>query len=235
MARRVLAILVKEAQDITTNISVLPMYVMPIIFLLLFDRVSDQIIREWNAGFSLLFLLSIVGIYVPSMLVAEEKEKHTLQVLLLSPARPSEIYIGKGLITLISILLITLLIVILMSIPLVRLPALALLVLLCAAVCIPLGMAVGILSPNQMSTGLIGMPVYMGMVFAPMFAELSPAVGAVARFVPTHYFFQGAFGVMTGDAPWRPAAEAAGPLLVAAAIAFAVLVWIHKARMVAAD
>ena len=43
--------------------------------------------------------LVMVGGFVQAMLIAEEKEKHTLRVLMLSPASSVEVFLGKSLLT----------------------------------------------------------------------------------------------------------------------------------------
>ena len=101
MGRRIWAIFCEEAQDIVTNFNVSFIYLVAIGIVLLFQRTIGAVGDPFITGFGILFLLAMGGIYVPSMLVAEEREKRTLEVLMLSPATPLEIFIGKGLLTLV--------------------------------------------------------------------------------------------------------------------------------------
>ena len=47
---------------------------------------------------TLMAFLFVAG-FVQSMVIAEEKEKHTLRVLMLSPASSVEVLIGKSILT----------------------------------------------------------------------------------------------------------------------------------------
>ncbi len=105
MVRRILAIFIKETQDIATNFNVSILFALPLIFAVIFKRLGNAMDAPAIASTSVLLLAGMAGIYVPSMLVAEEREKRTLQVLMLSPATPAEVFIGKGLMTLVMTLL----------------------------------------------------------------------------------------------------------------------------------
>lgn len=46
-----------------------------------------------------LMAYTMVGLFVQAIITAEEKEKQTLRVLMLSPATGAEVLIGKGVMT----------------------------------------------------------------------------------------------------------------------------------------
>ncbi|MBJ7987982.1 ABC transporter permease, partial [Bacillus cereus] len=95
--RRFSAIFRKEVQDFKTNSQSLIMMAMPIFFAILYSR-SDNF-REVGASTLITMTLVLVGGFIQAMLIAEEKEKSTLRVLMLSPASSIEVLIGKSSLT----------------------------------------------------------------------------------------------------------------------------------------
>ncbi len=187
--KRILAILIKEAQDIRSNSNLLVMYLMPILFTYIWENFIPDMPAGFGAAFGLIFLVVMVGMYVPSMLIAEEKEKNTIEVLMLSPARPVEIFVGKGLLTFITIIIISLIINIMVglsfNIQLIIIIATALTSLFAIFV----GMIVGMISPNQMSTGVVGLPIYLLLLLIPQLSGIGiSGVDFIARFLPTYYY-----------------------------------------------
>lgn len=199
MGRRILAIFRKEAQDIVTNFNVSFMFVLPLGIVILFQRMISEMGSVMITSFGILFLLAMGGLYVPSMLVAEEKDKRTLQVLMLSPATPFEIFAGKGLLTLVSLMLFALLIYLVQGVAFSRIPLLLFIFLLGVCASIPLGMLVGVLAPNLLSTGMVGLPLYLGFTFIPMFAFRGGVWQSIARFVPTGHVYEATFRILSGD------------------------------------
>jgi ABC-2 type transport system permease protein len=51
-----------------------------------------------------------------------------------------------------------------------------------------LGYVIGMLAPNQMSTGVIGMPVMIGFLLIPIFATLNETLNRIGKFFPTYGF-----------------------------------------------
>lgn len=186
---RILAILIKEAQDIRSNSNLLVMYLMPILFTYIWENLIPEMPDGFGAAFGLIFLVVMVGMYVPSMMIAEEKEKNTMEVLMLSPARPVEIFIGKGLLTFASIILISLVLSIMVGLSINIQLIIVFATALTSLFAIFVGMIVGLISPNQMSTGVVGLPIYLLLLLIPQLAGMGiTAVDFIARFLPTYYY-----------------------------------------------
>lgn len=233
MGRRIWAIFRKEAQDIVTNFNVSFIYIVAIGIVVLFQRTIGGVGDHFITGFGILFLLAMGGIYVPSMLIAEEREKRTLAVLMLSPASPIEIFVGKGLLTLVSMVLTALAIYLLQGVALGRIPALLFLFVLGVCSCIPLGMVVGMVAPNILSTGLVGMPLYMSLTFLPMFAERGTIVKRLSRWVPTTHVYDATMLLLEGRTSGASVAEAAAALLGIFAAACGLLAYAYRKRAAA--
>ena len=189
--KRIKAILTKETQDLMKNTNVYVMYFLPVLLTFLWDKVITGMPQGFSLSFGLLFLVVMVGMYVPSMIIAEEKEKKTIEVLLLSPTTPAEVIIGKGLLTFLSIILISI-ILILMTIGFgSQFPTILFATILISIFSIFIGMIVGFLSPNQMSTGVIGMPIYLLLLLVPQFGMMEGGLmRTIGKALPTYYYFE---------------------------------------------
>ncbi len=186
--KRILAIFYKELQDIKSNSNITVMFLIPILLTYLWENLIPGMPSGMGLSLGMMFLIVMVGMYVPAMLIAEEKEKNTIEVLLFSPATSLEILIGKGLLTFTAILIISLLLLVLTGIYS-QLFIIFTGVFLTTIFSIATGMIVGLLSPNQMATGVIGTPVYLILLLVPnlsiMDIEIMQGLGKV---LPTYYF-----------------------------------------------
>ncbi len=191
MLSRTGAIFFKEMQDLKSNLGVLIMYIIPLVIVLLYRGFLEDMPAGFTLGFGLLFLFTLVGVYGPAINVAEEKEKNTLEVLILSPARPLEIIMGKGLMVLITTAFGGVLVYFLSGIGGLDLGLIIPAAFLLLGTCIFLGMVVGILAPNQTVAGTIVTPVYMVMLLFPLLSlGQDNIIATISRALPTRYFFQ---------------------------------------------
>lgn len=188
---RVKAVMIKEKQDIGKNSNILVMYFLPILMTLIWSRIIPNMPQGFALGFGLLLLVVLVGMYVPSMMIAEEKEKNTIEVLLLSPATPAEVFIGKGALTIILMFFTSIILIIIGGVEIRLLPVILVGTVLTSIFSVFLGMVVGILSPNQMATGVIGMPVYLLLLLIPQLSVLGvEIINQIGKFLPTYYYFE---------------------------------------------
>lgn len=186
-------------------------------------------------SFGLLFLVVMVGMYVPSMMIAEEKEKKTLEVLLLSPASSVEIFIGKGLLTFISILISFIILVAISGrVGIDHIGVILIGGLLTAVFCIQVGIIVGLLSKNQMATGVVGTPVYMALLLIPMLGSMgSPVLKKIAKVFPTYYYndmLYKALGGFEGSQTLLDMGPELGILLGSILIAFVLLLVVYRKK-----
>jgi len=187
---RIKALLIKELQDIRTNFNVLVMYVIPIFMTALYKSFIPQMPEGFALGFGVLFLVVMVGMYVPSMIIAEEKEKKTLEVLILSPAKPVEVFIGKGLLTFLSMMAAFIVLLVISGNYFKHFDVLLSATVITSMFSILVGMMVGLLAQNQMSTGIVGLPLYLLFMMVPLFGAMNVGVmKAIGRVLPTYYYF----------------------------------------------
>ena len=70
--KRIGAIFIKELHDLKTNINILIMYIIPIVIAYIYDKLIPGMPEGFALAFGLLFLVVMVGMYVPSMMIAGE-------------------------------------------------------------------------------------------------------------------------------------------------------------------
>lgn len=188
--KRIAAIVHKELRDLKTNLNVLFIFVIPILLTLLYQYILPDMVAEISISFGLLFLVTMSGMYVPSMTIAEEKEKRTLEVLLLSPASPLEVFFAKGVTTFSLIMVVQLGFLYLADLSWSSSAIIFLATALVTIFSIFVGMIIGLLVKNQMGTGVIGTPIYMLFMLVPLLSDITDGfVTYIAKLLPTHYYF----------------------------------------------
>lgn len=190
--RRVNALFKKEIKDLGKNMNVLLMCLLPIMFSIIYSKLfgggasSDQLQKADILILCLGMNLTLVSSFVIAMLIAEEKEKNTLRTLMLSAVSPWEFLTGKALITLLMSIGINIVMFFIIGINAQYLGMYILLSSLVVFSMIEIGAVVGIIAPNQMSTGVIGMPVIMLLLMIPLFAKLNKTLAKIAEFLPNY-------------------------------------------------
>lgn len=182
--RRVSAIFRKEVQDFKTNSQVLLMAFLPIILSFLFSRFGAG--KEMLGITTITAFLFVAG-FVQSMVIAEEKEKHTLRVLMLSPASSVGVLLGKSILTAcltLGICIVNLFILDQFSGNLLLLGF----IFLCGTILfIVIGTMIGLLAASVPQTSIIGMPILMTMYLAVQFEPMveNKVIKTMIGYLPT--------------------------------------------------
>ena len=178
----------KDLKDALKNTQCLIILALPIFMVLLYSNLSfgeESMPASFVFVFGLLMNLSILPVTAMSMMIAEEKEKFTLRTLMLSNVTAADFLISKALVVLLITTCSNLVIyglTLAESITLARLLPATTLTIVCMLM---FGSLVGILSRNQMATGMFAAPAMLLFLLPPAFAPMSDAMAAIARFVPT--------------------------------------------------
>lgn len=184
--RRVSAIFRKEVQDFKTNSQVLLMAFLPIILSFLFSRFG---VGKEMLGITTITAFLFVAGFVQSMVIAEEKEKHTLRVLMLSPASSVEVLFGKSILTAcltLGICIVNLFILDQFSGNLLLLGF----IFLCGTILfIVIGTMIGLLAASVPQTSIIGMPILMTMYLAVQFEPMveNKVIKTMIGYLPTSH------------------------------------------------
>ncbi|HDR7793075.1 TPA: ABC transporter permease [Bacillus luti] len=184
--RRVSAIFRKEVQDFKSNSQVLLMASLPIIFAFIFSRFG-----QGSAGVGIITLMSFLFVagFVQSMVIAEEKEKHTLRVLMLSPASSVEVLLGKSILTACLTLIICIVNLFILDQLGGNLLLLGLIMLCGTVLFIIIGTVIGLLAESVPQTSLIGMPILMTMYLAVQFEPMveNKVIKTMIEYLPTSH------------------------------------------------
>lgn len=189
--KRINAIFIKEVQDLRTNWNQLCMYILPIAFAIIYGKLipAGEMPKGTGIIFGLSTLVIMIGIFIPAMMVAEEKEKRTLEVLLLSPAKPGEIFMGKSLATFLSMIICLFIVMLIDNEYWSHLPVILMTTCLASVFCIIFGLITGIFSKNQMSTSLVALPLIFLLFMLPLFAIIGlKQLQGIASIVPTYHY-----------------------------------------------
>lgn len=128
--------------------------------------------------------------------MAEEKEKHTLRVLMTSSISSLEYFTGSLLPSLLIVEAANIILVPVAKVSFhdVHLASFLILSTIMSIICLLLGNIVGIFVKNQTQAGIISMPFMLGVVFIPMLGMYNDVLGKISD-----YTFVGVFtNYMTG-------------------------------------
>lgn len=184
---RMLAILKSQWVETYRNptLILMPLIVVATSFVYSLMNVADD--DGYFPTFLLTMTVIMVGTQLPSLSMAEEKEKRTMEAILLTPVRPLEIIAAKLVITALlcaitggaSVLVVG-------SSPVDPLLA-VLAVLLGFLLYGAIGVIIGLLSKDQKTAGIIGAPIVMFLMFGTILptSEVPAIVGKVMAWLPT--------------------------------------------------
>jgi ABC-type multidrug transport system permease subunit len=129
-----------------------------------------------------LIAMTAIGISLVPLLLVEEKESHTLEAILVSPARYSEVLLGKALVGSVYCLLTIAVAVFFNRTYIVHWETVLLAAVVSAAFAVSLGMLVGVLADNPTSVAVWALPILL-VVLAPTLAQFfsTPAWPAIVR------------------------------------------------------
>ncbi|WP_440602858.1 ABC transporter permease [Bacillus sp. GB_SG_008] len=196
--KRFSAIVRKEMYDAGKNSQILIMALLPVLLAFFYSNIDSQ--KEFFAGFTVAMTLTMVGSFVQAIMIAEEKEKHTLRVLMLSPANPIEVILGKSVLTIFFVIAASFASLVILGTLKGNIGMLIVILLVGTLLCIILGTIVGLLSQNMAQTSIVGMPIFLLFTLGPMLQEFvkNEVVKKAVGFLPTTHIIEGMGKVMQG-------------------------------------
>jgi ABC-2 type transport system permease protein len=186
--RRVSALLKKEVKDLSKNINVLFMCVLPVMFCFMYSKLFGNLENGKLAILNLCLTMNCVLVSgsATSMLIAEEKEKNTLRALMLAGVSPLEFLVGKAIIILLLSIGTNILMFFIMGMELSYLAQFIIITTLVVISITEFGAVVGIIAENQMSTGTIGVPFFMSIFLIPTFGRVYDVLKKVSELLPNY-------------------------------------------------
>jgi ABC-2 type transport system permease protein len=187
--RKTTALLIKDLRDAFKNPTILFCCLLPVLFVFAQNEMARG---RGDAATTIAFLLpdalclsaGTIGAMAALYSVAEEKEKHTLRTLMLANVRAGQIFLSKGLVTLLLITAVNALcFLVLGGEPLQALP-LVLVGALGAMPVILISLVLGLAGRDQMTAGIFSIPILL-IALAPMLGQYGDGIASVARLSPT--------------------------------------------------
>lgn len=148
---------------------------------------SPEYLNAYALGMGLVMNLGMCGIYCPSLLLAEEKEKNTLRVLMTSSVNSLEFFAGSVLPVFFITVLINFLLIPISGFAMDggQLGLFALVSVIASLTSCIIGMTLGIFAKNQVSAGTITTPVLLLLVMVPIFGDVVEALSGLSEYVFT--------------------------------------------------
>lgn len=158
-------------------------------------------IKAYALGFGALMNVSMTGLSCVSASLAEEKEKHTLRVLMTSSVNGLEFFFGSLLPVVLMITGVNAVLVPLagMSMTAAEWGVYMTVSLLSAVTSSVLGMIFGIFAKNQVSSGTITMPALMLLMLVPIFSSFSDTLDKISDFLFTGVLQSTVFNIAAGE------------------------------------
>ena len=133
----------------------------------------------------------LAGINMVPTLLVEEKDKKTLDAILVTMTSKSEIVLGKCLMGFAMALIMALVILVLNQGFIGNLSSLFAVLALGAVAFVFTGLLIGSLAKNVQIGSMISSLVLLPLVIGSTMADISPAIGIVSRFLPSFYLLDG--------------------------------------------
>ncbi|MDF2717398.1 MAG: type transporter [Paenibacillus sp.] len=188
--RRFRAMVTKEWKDGIRNPQILLNAGMPILIALLFNQKGTESSDLTLLAVPILVAISITGAFVQATMIAEEKEKHTLRALMLSPASRLEVLAGKSATTVLFALIVIAACIVLSGGLDVHIAYLAIMAGLLLLIFMALGTVIGLIARTASESSIVGLPILLFFVFGPIFVpDLDlPALMNMIHWLPSYQF-----------------------------------------------
>ncbi len=181
------AIFIKQVKDSLTNrLTLLIFLFFPLLSIVFKCIVSEAEIQAMLPSFITMNTVMIPIISMSSS-IAEEKEKHSLRMLIMSNVKAWEYLIGMSLCVFCTAFFSSLLFLLFFQITMKRLMVILVATIIGIIYSLIVGAILALLAKNQMSIGPITAPISMVLGLLPMFAKMNDNVEAMAQLIYSYY------------------------------------------------
>lgn len=186
--KRVRAIITKDWKDLIKNSYILITIFLPLGFAAMLANMGAEDSSFVSMPINLALVMT--GAFVQASMMAEEKEKSTLRVLLLSPASTLEIMIGKSVLSAVITLIVVIGSIFISGIHIPEFFYFSMMIVLSLIIFISLGTIIGLLSRTVMETSIVGLPILLIFSYGSMFTSMfdSDIVKTLITYLPTENF-----------------------------------------------
>lgn len=185
--KRVRAIMIKDWKNFLKNYYILTAAILPLgmAFLL-----KESIGEPSMSTLLITTTLAMTGSFVQASMMAEEKEKNTLRVLLLSPISTTELMVGKSILSGVITSIIVILASVFSGIVLPDFFFSIIIILLLLVFFLALGTVVGLLSKSITEASVVSMPIILLFTYGSFITSVveSKVIKAFFDALPTEMF-----------------------------------------------
>ena len=201
------------------------------------DEIAESGIRKegFRMDFYLLVMflvmsLTMTGSFVVPLLLVEEKEKHTMEFLLVAPVTPVEIAAGKAVTGLVYSLLSAGMLILLNKGVSGNWPVTLLTVILGALFLVMAGLLMGSLLHTMMQINTWSTIVMMILLAPSWLSVLQPPalIDKIIRLIPTYYMVELLGQSLTSAVTFAEAAGRLGLIAVSTLIMFGMVIWVMR-------
>lgn len=184
---------VKGKNLFSKNFIIMPLFTVGIILgmRLIFDSMETGNDTAFTVSyllkFGLIFNISLMGIYVTSAALAEEKEKNTLRTLMTSSVNGLEFFLGSMIPVFLMIMVINIVLIPISGCAFsdIHIGIYLFVTIVSSLTSCIIGMILGIFSKNQVSASTITTPVLMLFTFIPTFSSFVESLKSISQFLFT--------------------------------------------------
>ena len=189
------------------NFIIMPIFAIGFTFImkLVYGAVSGEglndMLRAMTLSYGALMNITMTGIYCVSAALAEEKEKHTLRVLMTSSVNGLEFFLGSlipvvGMIVAVNALIVP---IAGLSMNAVQWAVYLGISVLSAVTSAVIGMIFGIFAKNQVTAGTVTTPALLIFMMVPMFANINETLAKISDFLFTGVMQQTVMNIAAGQ------------------------------------
>lgn len=190
--RKTGALFGKDLKDVVKNPTMLVCCLFPLGFILFYKSAMGDAMEGEDAtvfslmlvSWSMLFTAAMIASMATLTAIAEEKEKNTLRTLTLANVGAEQILASRGLVTLLAIGIVDVACYLVIGQPLDSLPAFLAIGVVGSVPIVLLSLLLGLVARDQMSAGVLSMPVII-LGIAPMFAQMIDGAENIVPYLPT--------------------------------------------------
>lgn len=190
------------------------------------NMLSGDLQSRFNIPVWIMFTVIFVGMMVLPNTLTTEKEKKTLDAILVSPASEKDVIYGKSLFGLFLTILISLVIIIINRGFVGNFLSVTIFIVLGSAVFTGLGLLIASYADNHSSASLYSTICMAPMILLALLADLSREIGYISHLVPSTYVFYGIKSAMLNNSGISDLYPEIGTLLI-----FNILVYVLTFRV----
>ncbi|MUK89416.1 ABC transporter permease subunit [Ornithinibacillus sp. L9] len=195
--KRIYAIFQKDLKDLSKNLFVSSIVILPVLMAFMYSRMGD--ILDLHYLIINLTLASVTA-FIQCAVIAEEKEKHTLRGLMLSPATLPEILTGKSLVSLILTIVTLVVCMMITGYEPANLVLISFVILLSCLFYLALGTLLGLLTKTVVEASVVILPFMFLFGFGSMLKPLVDdyAILGFVEYLPNTQLVELAYKIESG-------------------------------------